>query len=145
MRKLINDKRGVTLSGWTEGIIFSLIFVLALVVVMVEMNNKYSKNYDPSFGMAVNTTYSNLAGYQGDLANLTNEGISSTTGQFSLSSSWQLIKTGANIIWSFLTGGWIEQACVNIGLPAFVAILLRMLYFVSIGYALVKIIMRVKP
>lgn len=140
------NKKGVSMSGFTEGILFSLLFALCLGIVITEMNIKYNKTYDPSFGLTTNETYNSYVGYQDSFKTASGEGeVTTTSTGMTLSSSWQLIKTGSTIIWDFVTGGWVERLVTLAGLPVIVGNIFRLLYFLAVGYIIIKIFFRVKP
>lgn len=144
-QNIYKDKRGVTFSGWTEGILFSILFMFALATIMVELNNKYSKTYDPTFGLDTNTTYTNIINYQNDLQNATASGDMSGTGLgMTLTTSWGVIKLIGAVIWSFFTGGWVEKTATLVGLPLYVGVVLRVLYFISIGFIIMRMLFKVK-
>jgi len=142
----IKDKRGYSLSGWVEGILFSILFVALLTIVIGGMNVKYGQ--DNQIGIGANTTESALINYQETLETQTKEGeatFTSTEG-LTLKSSWGMIKNIIVIIWDFLTGGWIETIIINfMKLPMIVAVIFRVLYFISLGLIILTILFKIKP
>jgi len=142
---LIKNKKGVTMSSWTEGILFSLLIVLILGIVVGGFNVMYGE--DNQLGLGGNTTESAFADYQGTLESEIRGGeaeFDSTSGM-TLKSSWGIIKSATGIIWDFLTGGWIETIVMYMKLPSEVALVFRILYFLSIGFIILKILFKVKP
>lgn len=145
MRKIFTDKKGYSLGGWIEGILFSIFFVGVLAIVIGGMNIKYRQ--DNQLGIGANTTESALIDYQGTLETQTKEGeatFTSTEG-LTLKSSWGMVKNIVVIVWDFLTGGWIETICISMKLPSIVASIFRRLYFISLGLIVLTILFKVKP
>jgi hypothetical protein len=134
-----------SLSGWTEGILFSILIVILFGSIVGSMNYMYGKNNE--VGLGTNTTSDNFADYQGSLATQTEGGeVQFTTDGLSLKSSWNIIKSIVTTIWNFITGGWIETIVVQyMQLPSVVAVTFRMLYFLSIGFIILKILFKVRP
>lgn len=143
---LIKNKKGYSLSGWIEGILFSILFIAVLAIIIGGMNIKYSK--DNQLGIGANSTESALISYQGTLETQTKEGeatFTSTEG-LTLKSSWGMIKNIIVIVWDFITGGWIETIIINfLKLPPIVAIIFRTLYFISLGLIILTILFKIKP
>ncbi len=142
---LLKNKKGYSLGGWIEVILFSILFVAVFAIVIGGMNNRYGKDYQ--VGIGANTTESALINYQGTLESQTKEGeatFTSTEG-LTLKSSWGMIKNIVTIVWDFLTGGWIETIVIYMKLPLIVALIFRVLYFISIGLILLTILFKVKP
>ena len=136
-----------TVSGWTEGIILSLVFLSVLTLVVVSFNALYDKHNvlpfaDNSGSEALfinyqDTAQSNIQG--GEVAFDSNQGIT-------LKSSWGLAKDAVSITWSFLSGGWIEQTVNAWGIGESGTALakgLRILYFLSLVFALLFALFKV--
>jgi len=142
--RLIKNKKGYSLSGWTEGILFSVLFVLLLGIVISGMNAGYSKSYD--VGLNTNSTQQAFEDYQSTLDTQIGSGEADFTSSsgLTLKSSWGIIKSGTGIIWSFLTGGWIETIVGYMRAPPVLALIFRILYFLSIGFIVLKILFKVK-
>ena len=134
-------------SGWTEAIMLSILFVLAFATVIGGMNAKYHQSYDGTLGLAPNSTLANFQTYQGTLQTTTNTGQASfeTVNGLSLSTSWQLMKATGDLIWGFVTGGWTEKVVYYMGLPSYVAVIFRILWFISIGFIIITILFKVRP
>jgi len=136
-----------TLSGWTEGIILSLVFLSVLTLVVVNFNMLYHQDNVLPFadnsgsqGLFINyqdTAQQNIQG--GEVAFDANQGIT-------LKSSWGLAKDAVSITWGFLSGGWIEQTVNAWGLGESGTVLakgLRILYFLSLVFALLYALFKV--
>lgn len=143
----LKNKSGATFSGWTTIIILSVLFVILLVALTANMNALYNKNYDAGFGLPLNETYENMVGLQNTFETATNEGQASFTSAvgLSVSTSYQIIKSVVYLLWGFFSGSWIEIVIVDmIGLPAIVGVFVRLLYLLSVGFILLKILFRVR-
>ena len=142
----LKNKRGASLAGWTEGIILSLLIVGAFALVITDMNGLYSQDYQ--IGLGTNTTSNEYVTYQDTLQEqvLGGEAEFDASQGLTLKSSWGMLKSSVTIAWNFITGGWIETIIIEyMGLPAILATSLRMLYFLSLGYIILKILFKVKP
>lgn len=104
----------VNISGWTEGILFTLAFVAILTVAISSMNLMYNQNYD--LGITDNSNASDLFVKYQDTAKEQAEsgevGFDATQG-ITLKSSYGMMMDALRIIWSFLTGGFIENIINN--------------------------------
>lgn len=142
--KILN-KKGVTLGTWIGAIVLSAAFIVMLGVVLTSMNNDYSQNYDPSAGLGKegqdvidnfeeleSTIDTNLQ--EGDVSFLESIGLS-------LSTSWVILKVTWSTIGTFLTGGWIESASEMAHIPSVFGGVLRMLFVLSIGFILIKLLL----
>lgn len=146
------NKKGASLSSWTEVALMVTLFVVLLGTLFVHMNAKYGKSYDLTFdghykfADLSSKTLSSLAGYQDTLQKSVLQGKADNTGLgISLSTTWQIIAAGMGIMWEFTTGGWIEQVVAMAALPDMVGRVLRILFVLSIGFILLKLILKVKP
>ena len=140
------NKKGVSMTGWTEGILLSVLLVAVLGIVISGMNTMYSENHQ--VGLGVNTTQNAFADYQGTLESEISGGEADFTGAsgMTLKSSWGIVKSGMDIIWAFMTGGWIETITTDyMKLPEEVGVYVRILYFLSLGFIILKILFKVKP
>lgn len=145
MKNLFKNKKGYSLSGWVEGILFSILFVGIIVMIIGGMNLKYGKDYQ--VGLGGNTTESALIDYQGTLQTQTEEGEATFTSVegLTLKSSWGMVKGIIVIVWDFITGGWIETIVSYMLLPPLVGRIIRILYFISLGLITLTILFKVKP
>lgn len=145
MKIFPNNKKGATLTGWTEGILLSLLFVIILAGVIGNFNVIYNQSHQ--IGLGTNTTEMAMRDYEDTLQSQVEGGevdFNSQTG-ITLKSSWGIIKQSVNIIWNFITGGWIEQTVEMMKLPVYVAVIFRILYFLSLGFIILKILFKVRP
>ena len=148
LRKLITDKRRFSLSGWTEVALLTTLFMLLIIIIIANLNVTYDENYDGTFGLSehLTSTEGDLSAYQDTLQQSVKQGRASSTGLgLSLTTTWNIISSGATIMWAFLTGGFIEQIAGMMRLPAIVGKILRILFVLSIGFIIIKLIVRIKP
>ena len=135
------------ISGWTEGILLTLAFVTILGLILVSFNGLYDKDF--SVGLTDNTTENLFVEYQetsseqikgGEVAFDADQGIS-------LKSSYGLAKDAISIVWSFISGGFIENAVGywNVGASGqVIAKALRILWFLSLVFALLYALFKIK-
>lgn len=137
-----------SVSGWVEGIVLSLAFVAVLGVVIAGFNLQYNKHY--SIGLDDNRTEQLFITYQ-DTAQQQIQGGEATfdaSQGITLKSSWGLTKDVVNIVWTFLSGGWIEKIAImmNLGTAGMIlARALRIIYFISLVFGLLYILFKVQP
>lgn len=137
------NKKAVTFSGWTEGILLTVLFVTVLSIVVIGgMNTSYSKDHQT--GLVTNTTAS-FGDYAETSTGEIKEGEPLTSAEgLTLKSSWNIMLTTANVIWGFLTGAFITTAFGYMKAPATVGITFRLLYFISVIFILGKILAKIK-
>lgn len=135
-----------SLSGWSEGILLSLAFVIVLGLIVTNFNGLYEK--DHQIGLGTNTTANQFVDYQGTASEQIRGGeadFDSLSG-ITLKSSWGITKEVFNIVGSFITGGWIEQIFEysNAGEAGqTLAKYFRVLWFLSLIFAILYILFKV--
>jgi len=134
------------ISGWTEAILLSLAFVAILGVGVAEFNTLYGGTN--SLGLTDNTTEQLFITYQntsqtqlvgGEVAFDAQQGIT-------LKSSYDMAKDAVNIIWTFLSGGWIENVAnmMQLGDPGLlIARAFRIIWFLSLIFAMLYALFKV--
>lgn len=140
------NKRGQTLQGWSEGIIFIVLFVIVFGVVIVSMNSLYDKEYTVA-GLETSGIENALESYQAGVEEKYRGGEASFLSQvgLTLKTSWDIIFSTMNLIWGFLTGGWIQTIATDyMRLPQVVGFMLRTIYFLSVGFIVLRILFKVK-
>lgn len=147
MRSLLTNKKGASLSGWTEAALLVVLLMLMAAIVVSELNLKYNQNNDPSFGIDTTGSLNNYSSYQASLIESVQTGEASTSSisGLSLSSTWDMIKAGISVTVGFVTGTWIEKSIALAHLPAAVGTIMRILYILSIGFIAIKLLLKVKP
>lgn len=135
-------------SGWTEGILLTLAFIAVLGIVIAGFNLQYNKNYslgitDPSGSEELFIEYQDTAEQQiqgGEVEFSAIEGIT-------LKSSYGITKDAINIVWSFLSGGFIENLASkwNVGDAGMIlARTIRIIWFLSLVFALLYALFKIK-
>lgn len=134
-------------SGWSEAILLVLAFIAIIAVVIGAMNGIYNKNYD--LGISDSSNSSTLFIEYQDTAEQQIQGgdveFDAQTG-ITLKSSYGIAKDAISIIWSFLTGGFIESVAQawNAGEAGLIlAKFIRVIWFLSLVYALLYALFKV--
>lgn len=140
------NKKGYSISGWIEGIAFVILFIGIFGSVISNMNIHYGEGYQIGLGNQINATKEALIGYQGTASEeITGGEAEFTTSQgLTLKSSWGILKSIGSVIWDFITGGFIETICSWMHLNVEVALMIRVLYFISVIFAIVTVLFRRK-
>ena len=136
---------GSNLNTWLEAIII-FIGVIGIVGVIVSgMNGLYSKNNVTPFSDRTDSIMNDLTQYQNATAKNVYSGTPTFLGSLglSLSTSWSMLTGAFGIITDFLTGNIIRDTCNYLGFPAFIGVLLQLLYFFAIGFIILKILFRI--
>lgn len=135
------------MQGVGEGIVLMVLFVVLLGAVVSHFNNIYDTNHtiglDTSslddFTSQVQTANEQISGGE---ATQVNDGLSLTT-------SWALAKGFFGVAWNFINGSWIPQ--IIIGMLHFtgtagviIATVLRMLFLITLIWAVIKLFFKVK-
>jgi hypothetical protein len=98
-----------SVSNWTETILLSIAFIAVAGLVIAGMNGLYGQNNN--IGMTDNTTENLFIEYTtntqtqlggGEVAFDATQGIT-------LKNSYGIAKDGINLIWSFVSGSWINK------------------------------------
>lgn len=136
------------ISGWTEGIILTVAFIAVLGVVIAAFNLLYNQNYDLGLSDDSNATqlfitYQDTANDKisgGDVEFDSDQGIT-------LKDSYGLAKDAINVVWLFFGGGFIEKLASswNVGEGGMIlAKALRVIYFLSLVFALLYALFKIK-
>lgn len=143
----IRDKRGVSLSSWTEVALFLVLLMGIIGIIVFNMNSMYNQNNDASFGIATNETQALYVGYISTMEEQLGSGEANTGSgtELTLSNIWAITKGVLNLTWSFLTGTWITKAVALMKMPDIVGFIFRALYIITIIFILIKLILKVKP
>ena len=143
MIKLMNRK-AYSFSGWMEAIIFSVLIVLMIGVVFNGLNEIHGNSYD--LGLGTSSVITSITNLQSQLQTKTTTGKVSflTVVGMTLSSSWDIIISIITVIWNFLTGSWVETITGYMRFPPIVGLLFRAMYFISIGFVILKILFKVR-
>lgn len=136
-----------TIKGFSEGIILSLAFIALLSVAISSLNIDYGKNYNHGFTddsgaeqLFIEYQDTSQAQIEGGEAEFDAEqGIT-------VKSSWGITKDVADIVWNFVTGGWIEQLTNSwhVGESGtIIAKFFRIIYFIAVVFALLYVLFKV--
>lgn len=135
------------ISGWAEGILLTLAFVAVLGIIIANFNVLY--NQDNDLGLSDDSNAEQLFIDYQDTAQAQIEGgeveFDATQG-ITLKSSYGITKDVIGIIWSFVTGGFIEKLAQawNVGESGMIlAKSIRILYFLSVVFALLYALFKV--
>jgi len=143
------NKKGASFSSWTEAIVGTVIFLMiAGGIILFQFTEIYGTptDTDTSFGLTTNTTLTALTNLQDSMKSVTQNGTAtSSSAGISVLDSWALVKGTGSLVWDFVTGGWIEKVIVMMQLPALLGTGLRILYFISIGFIILRILFKVQP
>ena len=132
-------------SGWIESILLIVLFTLLISGVVTNFNFLYGKNNNVNLG--INTTQDAFVNAQDSMQGQVTEGEATFTGTYGLNllSSWSLIKQITKIVWNFISGTFIQTIATEfMGLPPEVALIFRLLYFMSILMIILYVLFRVK-
>lgn len=136
------------ISGWTEGIIFSIAFVVTFALVIGGLNSELGRTFEVP--IADNHTMDSFVSYMNTSKSQidTGEAKFDATQGVTVKSSWSIAKGVLDILWNFFSGGWIENTAelLNLGegMLAFAKIL-RIIYFISVIFAVIYIFFKVVP
>lgn len=149
-KNILGSKRASTLGAWIETMLFLVLVVGILGIIGTNMNSLHNQENDLTFGFVTNSTLDKLSSFEEESRSDINEGQASQTslGLFVITTVPKILSTIWNLIWGFLTGAWIGDAVHLIGLGESEGLLitvLRILYFASIVFIIIKIVTRVNP
>jgi len=136
------------LSGWTEGILLTLAFLTISGIIFSAMNVQYGTNHN--LGLTDDSNATQLfINYQDTAVEQITGGEVDFDAQngITLKSSYGLAKDAISIAWTFITGGFIENLAQawNVGQGGLVfARILRVIYFLSLVFALLFALFKVK-
>jgi hypothetical protein len=137
-----------SVSEWTTGILFTILFVGVLALVVANMNLLYDENMD--IGITDNSGTEELFVQYQDTAEQQLKGgeveFDAEQG-VSVKSSWGLLLDSSTIAWGFLTGGFIENAVAKMNLGEAGTALgrtLRIVFFLSLVFAILYALFKVK-
>jgi hypothetical protein len=142
------NKKGATYGTWIELIIFVVLFVGVLGILSYTINNNYGTNIDLSYGINSNDTINNLKSLQVDFDDTAKNGQASfsSLGIFMLTTIPKMIMTVTSMVWGFVAGSWINSivGLMNLGdYAGLIITLFKLLYFIAIGFILIKIVTRI--
>lgn len=134
-----------SLQGVLEGLLMVILVTGLVALIVVNMNGLYSKSYDVA-GIDYQNDLATIQSYQSNSTSQLQTGSVTFLGSLGLavSTSWNVVMGSAKLVWNFLDGGMISTIIVGwMGLPQILANVLQTLYYLVIGFILLKIIFRV--
>jgi hypothetical protein len=136
------------LAEWGTGIILSVIVLFAFTSIASEMNHLY--NSDQNVELRDQTDINNsFMNYMDNSQERMGGEIDLSSGNgITLKSSYDMVREFINLVWNFLSGGWIGDVIqlMNLGsVGARLAFWLRILYFVSLIFGLIYLLFKVNP
>jgi len=135
-----------SLSGWSEGILLIIAFLMIFSIIVTNYNGMYDKDNQVGFGTT--TTPDNFIDYSDSADDKVRGGeadFDSNSGM-TLKESWGITKGVYKIVMSFITGGFIEDAFyyTNLGESGqSFALILRILWTLSLIFAILYILFKV--
>ena len=131
------NKKGAALSGTIEIMLFIVLFLAVIAIIGISLNSQYSENQDLTMGISSNKTMTNLQEYQRDLDSAYQNGSTSFSdfGILKLTTIPRMVSLTTSIIFSFVTGDFINSVVRNMNLGAYaslVIIIFKILYYVII-------------
>jgi hypothetical protein len=143
------NKKGLSLQGWIEVGLGITLFLILIGILMTYMNVEYSQNYDQTFGMQTSSTLQDMKDYQGTIEQgMQGEATTSSLTGISLGTTWSMTKAGLKIAFGVVTGQWLQNAVMllNIGEAGiYLGLILRLMFVISIGLILLRLIFKVNP
>ena len=147
---MIKNKQGATYGGWLEVILFLILFVGIIAIIGVNMNNTYEQDHDLTFGIVTEGTQDDINNLAAVFDNSTNKdgqtSMSSSFGTLILTTTPRMITATTSLIWTFVSGGFINSIveAMNLGdYSGLIIVILKLLYFLSLGLILLKILTKV--
>ena len=143
------NKKAATMQGWTEGIGLMVIFVIVLGVIIVGMNDLYSKDYE-IVGLETDSYSAALQSYEASQEEkiVGGEVDFESNNPISLKTSWDIIVGTVKLVWNFITGQWLQTILVDYlhlgGIGYTIYLILRGLLFIALGFIVLRIIFRIK-
>jgi len=136
-----------TMSGWVEAVLLSLAFLTIFTLIVVEMNDLY--NQDNDIGLVDESTQQALKDYMDTTRTNVQEGTVDYDSQegITLKESYGITIGAINIIWDFITGGWIRNVISKLNLGEAgdtIATTLQILYFLSLVFALLFALFKIR-
>ncbi len=143
--KQMNKRAAGSMQGIIEGLLMVILVTGLVAIIVVQMNNLYDKDYSVA-GVDYNDQLTKIQSYQANSTENLRTGDVSFLGSLglSVSTSWNVASGAAQLIWQFLSGNMIRTIIIDwMGLPSLLASILQTLYYIMVGFILLKIIFRV--
>ena len=138
-------------SSWTEGILLTMAALAVIIIIYAAMDAQYGQNYASQIAGNLNDSSMSSQAFISNESNLQNQSQTGLVGYnalgISLSTSYTLFLTVVHIIWSFFSGGFLENLINAFGLGAagtILAVALRIIWFLGMIYFLLYLLFKVK-
>lgn len=138
------------ISGWTEGILLVVAFVLVLSLGIAGLNSYYSTDYNT--GLTSDNTMTNLRDTFTNYSKTSQADVQGGTilqGNIlgiNIVQSYKVLTGALNIVWTFISGAWISNLAVmvHLGEPAIIfASILQVVWFIGVIFALLYVFFKV--
>lgn len=135
------NKKGTSFSVWGEAILSIMLIIVVLSSAMIWMNDTYGKDYSTGLNTSSLQDWQNL---EKNARSQTGGEVTQTDSGLSLTSSWAMAKGVYDVVVGFITGGFIDTLIVDtLNLPVALAVVLRILFLMSLVYILIKLFFKV--
>ncbi len=145
LRKIIQkNKKGSTFEGWTEGIVFSMLFVIIFASIVIPgMNSMHNQSFEVE-NLPTGEIEGKFEAYQASQSEKLASGDASFTSAIGLtvSTSWDVLTSVLTMLMFFVTGGWVESIFSYLHAPSIVGIMIRGLWIVALGFIMLKVLFR---
>lgn len=145
----LKDKKALSLSSLSEAVIGILLILLVVAIIIIGMNVKYDKSYDPTLGLGTNDTVSALNGYQGSIdTGISTDATTNSLNGVNLVGSWGMVYSGVRIMLDFVTGAFIQNAIglLHLGQAGtYLGWAFRLLFVFGVAFIIIKLLFKVKP
>jgi len=139
-----------TYTSWIELLLMVVLFVGAIGIIGMNLNQTYDKNADLTFGLQTNSTQLAVQKLQTTITNSTSEGQSSMTdfGIFKLTTLPTIIFAISSLLWDFVSGNFINSIVGLMQIGAYtnmVIVVFKLIYWIAVAFVLIKLVTRMIP
>lgn len=144
MISILKDKKAISFSGWMEIIVFSVAIVIAMGIILSDLNTIHGENY--TIGLGTDDTVVSIHNLESSLKTKTDTGtVSFLAGVGIITSTiWDIVTLVTTLLWTFIGGNWITTVLSWMHMDATIALLIRGIWFISIGFIIMKIFLKVR-
>jgi hypothetical protein len=150
--KMINGRKGFTLSGIMEAILVIVAFIFITNLAIGGFNISYGQNLSLPTGLAAETQIINqtLSNQAGSSANQTLGGeVQQNSFGFGIIQAGSLFLAFLSTAWYVVTGGWIPailtMATNSWSGAILIGNLLRIFLVIGLVFALIRVVQRIRP
>ena len=132
-----------TFEGWTVAAAFSILFVMIFGLIVVNMNDVHSGDYEIE-GLETDEIKDQLDEYSKSAQDRFEGGDVSflEAGYLALSTSWNIIVSLFTMMMSFITGGWILTIIKYMRLPDIVGWMFRAIYIAVLTFVVLRVLFK---